>query len=77
MQKEPTRKIPADGTLYFTDNGRLLCGNHLGASAAYTGRDISGQRIARVRDGELAALAAEVGHPAGCETCTASARRAS
>ncbi len=32
-------------TIYFTDNAALYCGEHLGASAGMTGRDISGQRI--------------------------------
>lgn len=32
-------------TIYLTDNGKALCGEHLGASARFTGRDISGQPI--------------------------------
>ena len=35
-------------SLYFTDNGCVLCGEHLGTSALDTGRDISGQKIQRV-----------------------------
>jgi len=35
-------------TLYFGDNGRCFCGRHAGASALYTGRDISGQRVEQV-----------------------------
>ena len=34
--------------IYLTDNGRALCGEHLGVSAKTTGRDISGQRIHKV-----------------------------
>ena len=34
--------------LYFTDNGAVYCGAHLGATAQATGRDISGQKIKRV-----------------------------
>ena len=34
--------------LYLTDNGRCLCGEHLGHTAKATGRDISGQKILRL-----------------------------
>ena len=34
--------------LYLTDGGRCYCGDHLGMTAKYTGRDISGQPIHRV-----------------------------
>jgi hypothetical protein len=64
----PTRKVPADSTLYFTDNGAILCGRHLGTSAAYTGRDISGQPIERVTPDDSADLLA-LGVPVGCECC--------
>ena len=37
-----------DDSLYLTDNGRVLCGRHLGASARWTLRDISGQRVLEV-----------------------------
>jgi hypothetical protein len=42
------RKFVSDNALYLTDNGRIVCGAHCGTSAAYTGRDISGQKIERV-----------------------------
>lgn len=71
----PKRKIPADDTLYYTDNGAIYCGRHLGQSAAYTGRDISGQKIAKVSEADLAELAQMMGHPVYCETCEAQARR--
>ena len=32
-------------TLYLTDGGACYCGDHLGTTARYTGRDISGQPI--------------------------------
>ena len=35
-------------TIYLGDNGRALCGDHLGMSAKYTGRDLSGQTIMAV-----------------------------
>ena len=35
-------------TIYFGDNGRALCGDHLGLQARQTGRDLSGQRVLAV-----------------------------
>lgn len=32
-------------TLYICDNGHCYCGDHLGTTARFTGRDISGQEI--------------------------------
>lgn len=52
------------GGIYLTDNGRALCGEHLGASARFTGRDISGQEIYRVTPADVR----EWG-PVCCETC--------
>jgi hypothetical protein len=55
--------------IYLTDNGRALCGEHLGCSAAATGRDISGQSIMEVKPADVAACVRdEKWHPA-CETC--------
>lgn len=34
--------------LYLGDNGRALCGEHLGATAKTTGRDLSGHNVTRV-----------------------------
>jgi hypothetical protein len=34
-----------DTTIYLCDNGAAYCGEHLGATAKATGRDISGQPI--------------------------------
>lgn len=34
--------------LYLGDNGRCLCGEHLGATARHTGRDLSGQPVMEV-----------------------------
>ncbi len=39
---------PTPTAIYLGDNGRALCGQHLGMTARYTGRDISGQSIQRV-----------------------------
>jgi hypothetical protein len=69
------RKHPSvkDSALYFTDNGRVLCGAHLGASARMSYRDISGQRIRRVteRDREYGRT---LDYAIRCETCDAPTR---
>jgi hypothetical protein len=39
--------------IYLTDNGRPLCGSHLGAAAATTMRDISGQPIYAVTPNDV------------------------
>ena len=55
--------------LYFTDNGRIVCGTHAGASAKYTGRDISGQKVLRVTKAAAARWLSDVGEPIQCEDC--------
>ena len=57
-----------DHAVYFTDNGAMLCGAHLGSSARYTGRDLSGQPIKRVTVQDAVDLAA-MGCEAKCEHC--------
>lgn len=67
-----SRKFAADNdAIYLTDNGAAYCGEHLGYSAKTTGRDISGQRIARVSaaDAEWWRANNMVGNPPMCETC--------
>lgn len=54
--------------LYFTDNGRVLCGQHLGASARLTGRDLSGQRITRTTREDAEDFRA-MGLTLACEVC--------
>lgn len=58
-------------TLFLTDNGRCLCGQHLGASARFTGRDISGQRILALAPADMAAIRQEFGpdYLPSCEEC--------
>ena len=65
------RRVVVDSALYFTDNGRIVCGAHCGTSAAYTGRDISGQPIEMVTAAGAAAWLAEIGEPIACEDCAA------
>ncbi len=66
-----------DHELYFTDNGRIVCGRHCGTSARYTYRDLSGQRIKRVMPRAAAKWLADVGSPIDCEDCAAIAERES
>ena len=58
-----------DDALYFTDNGRVLCGQDAGTSARYTGRDISGQRVARVTHEDDVLWLAQLGEHISCEQC--------
>jgi hypothetical protein len=69
------RRVVSDNALYFTDNGRVVCGRHCGTSAAFTGRDISGQKIERVTKQAAAAWLAEAGEPIVCEDCAAGVRK--
>ncbi len=57
--------------IYLTDNGAAYCGSHLGATAQMTGRDMSGQRIARVSsaDADWWKQHNQAGNPPMCETC--------
>jgi hypothetical protein len=38
----PLTPVLEPGTLYLGDGGRCFCGEHAGASAKYSGRDLSG-----------------------------------
>lgn len=71
--------VITDDAIYECDNGAWLCGKHLGSSAKFTGRDISGQPIHRLTGPELTevfALLRELDRAHACETCDAIARRA-
>ena len=60
---------PKSSTIYLTDNGRALCGDHLGSSARFTGHDISGQPILPLSPEDVRySVEAEGWHPS-CETC--------
>lgn len=69
---------PTPGYTYFTDNGTCLCFDHLGMSARFTGRDISGQAIERISASDLLAIRREcpdVPTLGCCETCGAKPER--
>lgn len=55
--------------IYLTDNGRAVCGSHLGASARYTGRDLSGQEILPVTPDVAQQALDEFGYIPECEDC--------
>ena len=69
MRKTPTiAPVLRDEALYVGDNGALFCGKDAGASARFTGRDISGQRVERV----TLKMAERSGLPVAmwrCESC--------
>ncbi len=65
----------SDAAIYFTDGGTVLCGAHLGASARYTGRDISGQPIEQVTPEDVRLALSEDGWTIKCETCGKEASR--
>ena len=60
-----------ENALYIGDNGRIFCGGQRcsGITAHYTGRDISGQKVQRLGDEDLAWMAAEIGREVSCESC--------
>lgn len=57
--------------LYLTDNGACYCREHLGTTALHTGRDISGQEIEHISDGDSYTYD---GVTFGCETCAVRVR---
>src|SRR5690242_5947445 len=56
-------------SVYLTDNGCCLCGEHLGASAKYTLRDISGQEVLEVTPEVMQEASAEERACLKCEEC--------
>ena len=65
------RPVLADGALYWSDNGRVVCAKCAGMSALYTGRDISGQKVARITVEDVRAWPEDLG-TLHCESnCTA------
>ena len=72
MKLTDPQRLVEDNALYMGDNGRLFCGRHAGASAAYTLRDISGQKIIRVYSDPSNFVTAEflsLGLVPKCESC--------
>ena len=68
------RPLLREGALYFADGGRVVCVRCAGASARYTGRDISGQKVARVTVEDVRAWPDDLGSlrcASGCTSLTA------
>jgi hypothetical protein len=65
------RPVLRPEAVYQGDNGRVFCGSPgcAGASALYTGRDLSGQKVHRLGRADVRAWIAEVGRAPCCETC--------
>lgn len=64
------RPVLLDGAVYWSDGGRRICVRCAGASALYTGRDLSGQRVERVTAADVCGWPDELG-PLRCEAgCT-------
>ena len=55
-------------TIYLGDNGRALCGQHLGYMAKHTGCDLSGDPVIPVTV-DLLAEARVLGISITCENC--------
>lgn len=73
------RPVLQPDALYEGDNGRILHGKCSGASALYTGRDISGQKVRRLSKDALRAYLADVadiGITEACESCCSKERAA-
>lgn len=62
-------KVLRDDRLYFTDNGRIVCGQHAGMTAQYTGRDLSGQKVLMVSMKVAKQWLTDFGEPIKCEDC--------
>lgn len=66
--------VLVDGAVYWADGGRRVCALCAGASALYTGRDLSGQPVERVGCEDVAAWTPDLGPmecEMGCTTLTA------
>lgn len=75
-KSEDLKPILLDDELYLGDNGRCFCGKHAGASARYTGRDISGQEVLHLTKTVLERALRDDQPLPECETCTAQTRAA-
>lgn len=74
FQVQNPRPVLVDDALYSGDGGRLFCGRHAGASARYSGRDLSGQRVHRYSDRDRQDFELEIGRAPECETCACERR---
>lgn len=68
MATQEPRPILNPAKLYLGDNGRCFCGACAGASAKYTGRDLSGQKVHTVTKTDRAYFVRD-GFKITCESC--------
>ena len=65
------RPLLREGAVYWADNGRRICARCAGASALYTGHDISGQPVERATLRDAVEWLSSLGSPLACEQgCT-------
>lgn len=62
--KSDPKPVLDPNKIYLGDNGMCFCGEHAGASAKFTGRDISGQEVYLCTEDDLAEFAS-----LKCEEC--------
>lgn len=55
--------------IYIGDNGRAICGAHLGATASTTGLDLSGAPIVPMHPKQVLIAMAEYRWRPACERC--------
>jgi hypothetical protein len=65
------RPVLTPGAVYWGDGGMRICCDCAGASALYTGRDISGQPVERATLCDAVGWLSALGSPLACEQeCT-------
>jgi hypothetical protein len=71
MKTIPPTPVLKPGVIYSSDNGRLICIECAGASAKFTGSDLSGHPVEPVPVAETVLWRAEFGRDMTCEVgCT-------
>jgi hypothetical protein len=65
------RPLLREGACYWGDNGRVSCAKCAGQSALYTGRDLSGQKVARITVEDVRAWPDDLGVLRCASGCTA------
>jgi hypothetical protein len=56
-----------DGAVYLGDNGRLMCRECAGATALYSGCDLSGAKVERLDCSAVREMASGIGRAVTCE----------
>ncbi len=71
MSNNPLEPKLSEDVLYFGDNGRIFCGSVRcsGATAHFTGRGISGQKVEKISWPDAGAFQVSTGSWPACELC--------